>query len=573
MDRGRVGTLAIGNKTIRDQMIAHQQEVHMERIRKIMTRKAGTGTLDNTAPVIIKAALVNPRKIAKKKEFNIMTEKENRVLLKRISTTLTAPPKITDDEYKAMKKLIGNMKGGKAQYEAAVLARHHKIYLDHLKKMGPYYDPTEWELDYKRQKVQQMFMREVTYERPKGYKLRELPPMKTLGSIHDKNDFKPHFTQLPDYPGRGKVKTNSGFSVSKDGPGQVNRIRNIRDSKDEGSEEKYSEEQFEEDVAGSGGGGGGEDQVELACTHRYIKVQILSSKHDDDGIQENSWGEISCYLLNGSMFLICARLHENGEGKDENSKNDDRRGPEAYEAEAEIDILAIAELRGLDGSLLLESYRSGNVAPIQGLARYISESVDLKVEDDVARIILNLSEAGEDPSSGQSQGAFFMTEGFNLEDSLDVEGNEGASSRPATREHLDDLRLDADSLGSEDVDAYRCTFEEVACPIKVTGQGAKLKAQGRGAEKHDDALLLVEVSCVVDVIAIEATVTRQSMTTLFKNSPAVPVGAHFSLKSTLPSIMQADGELMKEYFGNLAQNLYLETHHMTGKNTIALHNM
>ena len=31
MDRGRVGTLAIGNKTIRDQMIAHQQEVHLER--------------------------------------------------------------------------------------------------------------------------------------------------------------------------------------------------------------------------------------------------------------------------------------------------------------------------------------------------------------------------------------------------------------------------------------------------------------------------------------------------------------------------------------------------------------
>jgi hypothetical protein len=34
--------------------------------------------------------------------------------------------------------------------------------------------------------------------------------------------------------------------------------------------------------------------------------------------------------------------------------------------------------------------------------------------------------------------------------------------------------------------------------------------------------------------------------------------------------MQADGELMKEYIGNLAQNLYLETHHMTGKNSMLL---
>ena len=223
MDRGRVGTLAIGNKTIRDQMIAHQQEVHLARINKIKSRLPGTGTLDNTAPVVIPAALINPRKIAKKKEFNTMTEKENRVLLKRISRTLTAPPKITDAEYQAMRKLIGNMKGGKQAYEEKVFASHHKRYLDHLKTMGPYYDPNEWELDYKRQKVQQMFMRQVPYERPANYKTKTLPAMKTLGTIHDKDDFKPHHTQL------GIVHslpvTNGGRKSKGGGVGQVNRVR------------------------------------------------------------------------------------------------------------------------------------------------------------------------------------------------------------------------------------------------------------------------------------------------------------------------------------------------------------
>ena len=115
MDRGRVGTLAIGNKTIRDQMIAHQQEVHMERINKIKNRKPGSSnTLDNTPPVIVKAALVNPRKIAKKKEFNEMTERENRVLLQRISNTLTGPPKITTKDYDRMRKIVVNLKGGRA---------------------------------------------------------------------------------------------------------------------------------------------------------------------------------------------------------------------------------------------------------------------------------------------------------------------------------------------------------------------------------------------------------------------------------------------------------------------------
>ena len=545
-----MGTLAIGNKTIRDQMIAHQQEVHMERIKKIMTRKPGSSnTLDNTAPIIIKAALVNPRKIAKKKEFNEMTEKENRVLLKRISNTLTAPPKITDAEYKAMRKLIGNMKGGKQAYEAEILARHHKLYLDHLKQMGPYYDPNEWELDYKRQKVQQTFMREVPYERPKDFKVKELPPMKTLGTIHDKDDFKPHFTQLPTYRGRGSMKTDHGQSQSK----TVNRMRSLGSAGSQSGSYDAKDSGYKDDF------GSEEVCVELACTHRFLRVATEAAEEDAP-----RWGEITCSLLDRELLLICARVQDEADEK----RSEEKKGEPlpAYEAEAEIDIMAIAELRGFDGAKVMEAYQSGEVEEMHALARYISESVDLRVEDGVARIILNLSET-DAPESGEG---FFLTEGAGSRHSTHTGAGEDENdfNMDPGLNIFDDMHLDADSLGNAEADAYSCTITGVVCPLKTVG-GPKPKPGSRPVAQNDTVTLTTDVSCELDVITIHATVDADSRLE-FRKAPAVPRGAAFAIRSTLPSIMQADGELMKEYFGNLVEHLRIETHHLTGKNNIVL---
>jgi hypothetical protein len=539
MDRGRVGTLAIGNKTIRDQMIAHQQEVHLERIHKIKTRKPGSSnTMDNTPPVIIPAALINPRKIAKKKEFNMMTEKENRVLLKRISRTLTAPPKITDAEYQAMRKLIGNMKGGKQAYEEAVFARHHKRYLDHLKTMGPYYDPNEWELDYRRQKVQQMFMRQVPYERPSNYKVKELPAMKTLGTIHDKNDFKPHHTQMKTY--KRNAKMDSGARKS----GQVNRVKAQRDRMHNKNSiytqpEVEAKNEFDADAE--------EERTELACTHRFVNVSVLDAETQEETTGER-WGEISCYLLDSEMLLICAELQEQEEGKESQP---------AYEAEAEIDIVAIASLRKMDGTKSLNSFLQGNTDPLQGLARFISESVDLKVEDGVARIILNMMEEEDDAEYSpdtREEAAFFITEGED----------ESSTVKPV-QDLFNDLNLQQDSLGSDEVDAYRCSISDVCCPVKLVGGK---KSQGR-PPKPDSVMLSTDVFCEADVVNIEVTVTQESATE-FKNGPAIKVGEVFTATVALPTIMQADGELMREYFGNLVENLQIDTHVMTGKNNMQM---
>ena len=127
MDRGRVGYALVGNKQLREDMIKHVREVHLERIKKIKNRpKGSSATLDNTAPHVIAALKSNPRKQGKAKESNMMIERENKSLLKRISKILTAPPKINDDDYIMMRKLCPSLIGPKQVYEEKVLKKHHK---------------------------------------------------------------------------------------------------------------------------------------------------------------------------------------------------------------------------------------------------------------------------------------------------------------------------------------------------------------------------------------------------------------------------------------------------------------
>ena len=159
----------MSRKQVADVEHLHKRLVHLERIKKIKDRKPGTSnTLDNAAPEVIEAMYVNPRKVAKKKEFNRTTEQENKCLLQRISKILTAPPKITDADYKKMRALCPSTKGLREKYEQAIVDKHHAAFMEHLKTMGPYYRAKEWENDYSKQLRNQKFMRQVNYKRPKG---------------------------------------------------------------------------------------------------------------------------------------------------------------------------------------------------------------------------------------------------------------------------------------------------------------------------------------------------------------------------------------------------------------------
>ncbi len=79
MDRGRAGGYITDNNFSGIQVRKKMQREHEERLEKIKERKPGSSiTLDNNPPVIIKAALSNPRKHATKDYFNFITEAENK---------------------------------------------------------------------------------------------------------------------------------------------------------------------------------------------------------------------------------------------------------------------------------------------------------------------------------------------------------------------------------------------------------------------------------------------------------------------------------------------------------------
>ncbi len=152
MDRGRVGYNAIGNKVLRNRMIEERRANHLKRLNKIKNRKPGTSeTIDCTPPEAIEQAKNNPRKSAFRVETSLLVEKENKALLQRISNVLTAPPKIDDSDYLRMKKILSTLKNTAGSYEAKLQqARTNQLFED-IKKIGPYYNPKAWELEYKRQ--------------------------------------------------------------------------------------------------------------------------------------------------------------------------------------------------------------------------------------------------------------------------------------------------------------------------------------------------------------------------------------------------------------------------------------
>jgi ribosomal protein L14 len=79
MDRGRAGGFVTDNNFSGIQIRKKQQKEHLHRLEKIKARKPGSSvTLDNNAPVIIKAMTNNPRKRAIREQNWFALEMENK---------------------------------------------------------------------------------------------------------------------------------------------------------------------------------------------------------------------------------------------------------------------------------------------------------------------------------------------------------------------------------------------------------------------------------------------------------------------------------------------------------------
>ena len=568
MDRGRVGTLAIGNKAIREGMIKHQQDVHMERISKIKNRKPGSSnTLDNTAPVVVKAALNNPRKAALKLEFNTVTERENKVLLQKISAILTAPPKITDEDYVRMRKIVQNLKGGKQMYEEAIQMKHHKIYLKHLKTMGPYYKPKEWELDYRRQLRQQKFMRQVTYTRPKGFK----DPL--VRNDNEAESFsKPRASSAP---------------LGSEGSRSSAHIHRIRDVKEGNSRHQPSSSSningndsqragnhhVVTSYAGADGGGGMEssydlDQFEdndqeieaqeqleeLAHVRRAIRVTTSiagdfdrengggEAEGEEDLVFDDCIGEVNCSLVDKTILVISTSAKQGAQTP-------------AFNAEAEIDIIGLAELRGISEEMIL-----ADTSQLASLANFIAQSVEVRIENGTARIILNLAESAlENDDDPEAQNNFFLTGDENSLQNANGEENEFLGSGGGVEEEGSAL-LDDNNISH---------VSGVSIPVRSVF-GKKKDPNLPVRTKKDVVLAIAQVNLEDDE---EISVTVQicsNSDTKFRGKPAVTADTKLKLKTGLPSIMRADVELLSAYFRSISENLVVECHSVSGAVTLTL---
>lgn len=76
-----------------------------------------------------------------------------RALLQRISMILTAPPKVTDDDYQRMKKLSTRLKTNE-KFEEDLQKKRQEVIIERVKSTSAFYDHVEWEHDYKKQVCQ-----------------------------------------------------------------------------------------------------------------------------------------------------------------------------------------------------------------------------------------------------------------------------------------------------------------------------------------------------------------------------------------------------------------------------------
>lgn len=78
MDRARAAGY-IDNNFVQNQQRLKKRQDHLDRLKKIMTRKPGSSiTLDNVAPVVQQATADDPRKKAKRGLFSVIIERENK---------------------------------------------------------------------------------------------------------------------------------------------------------------------------------------------------------------------------------------------------------------------------------------------------------------------------------------------------------------------------------------------------------------------------------------------------------------------------------------------------------------
>jgi hypothetical protein len=288
-------------------------------------------------------------------------------------------------------------------------------------------------------------MRQVTYTRPKSY----VDPLKKQEEEED---------------AIGPRASSAPLGQGSRSSAHINRVREVKDvrastsSLNSGSGGKKASSSSSHGAAARGGrstpaGGENGDEYdldnfdndenheqeqeqeqmeELARVARPIRVtsDVSSSSTDGGDVQlvvEECMGKVDCWLIDKSILVISASAP---------------RGEQtpAFDAEAEIDVVGLAEMRGISEDKILS-----DSTQISTLATYIAESVEVRIENGVARVILNL--ASDDAPGGVSaaEGDFSLT-GEDLMISAQSEGDGDYESFAQDADEYDNPEAD-DALG------------------------------------------------------------------------------------------------------------------------------
>lgn len=687
MDRGRVGYNAIGNKCIRENMIAERRDTHLAKLKKIKNRKPGTSTtVDCTAPKAIEAAKCNPRKKAISQEWSGIIEKENKALLQRISAVLTAPPKVDDGEYLKMRKICASLKSSGGQYEKKLQEKKTKQMFAQIKKIGPYYNPKKWELEYRRQLEGQKFMRQVTYKRPKDFVDPYAPQPEPRfdddedSEVRSKNGslladkFRminaqrsySHISMVRNV--RKSHKDKAQQQLSKSAPVLSLVDGNNATSSAEGDEAYDDDDCFDDDGDAEAGiaviENGAQDSLDgeeesecsekrvmLADTNRSTKIFDPSYSVDHSFPLDAA---IECFLIDNTTALVIA------------ARTMDKVGGAPLVAEAEIDLGELANIKedlqlfrrltppvtpappdGMekgssaemnslfapgDGNVVDYEY---NLEALKSLATDMVNSVEIRVEDTIPRLVLNIS---FDSVAASQRGSFDHSVEGGVVPALDgtstpplsrgrsTSGLASALGRTtplaARRTRSPEAISSAVRQSERQIDeSYKCAdvtesreMMLVVSKAIISGAGLRKGSGGNGAARASskadaETLSLLEnqraaekIPCrvAVEMVAddkVNITVTAlgttkaqwmytkpktvtspkghqlsrtSSMDTVEVTASVLNQGDVLNRSIGLPSIMQADQDLIAEYVANIFENLSIEYEEMTGACSLVL---
>lgn len=625
MDRGRCGLDLESNRFLREQKLTRKRNDHLHRLKKIKTRKPGSSsTLDNTPPecMFCDRFKSDPRKVSKKKELNNSIERENKVLLQRISHILTAPPKITDASYIAMKKLLSTLSDTNS-FNQDLKKKYNKQFFDRVNKTTPYYDHKKWEQEYEEQLRGQKFMRQVNYKRPSDWvdPFQGKPPpedydQKRSRLRRERETARSAGNSPSDEPDAFARSTGdlAGVEQGKGKGGHVNKVKKLRASKSNPNPKKKDSFGKEKEVRVS------------SITDAANETDEAPPPPFNSRVLAQAEREITMHTPGSIRVLQALSLGESGsnsvktpaerrKGSNESLDTEEKAtlvpacvicslvenaylyitidGVETQlhaEALVHVSALFLSESESAEGKTQM-NFPLDDEGAQELLALDIVEGVSLLKNPKDFQVMLPWSSPEIGSAGGSGSNSNVNTHRGST--SASIAQMDMTSVMNALDEHEHEPELEdgprdelAGTLGSsereqDDLDEYftpisvSCGIKAVvSCGVEPDDVNSRMKMRKKkealGIQDFvpEDVYMLVKVSRVGEERARVVVHTLRDSVNQYKKGPAVPANTRLELLIALPSVLTVESNLMEDYFRNAASNIRVEHDQESGDNVL-----